>query len=856
MIKKQRKTQIRKCSICQKTGHNKSRCPEFLISKKLSKQPETRILKMFIHEDRSNTASPHMINLKNQNNPWEQIASFSPDPNCPKYYSYQNHIEKPVFNPPKVTVCPKINFPEINLVKPKQKKSFWQSFFSKLESIKDERTAKKTFNKIAERKNAELLQITLEDETNIQKTKPIQSKIKEKKQRPPLSWPARLFKLSWQTAIAIILILVPFKANSFYQSVKLTTEKIATEGTRGFMALQESTSAITQSDLEDAEYFISSALQKFDNAMEAMNGNHKLLQKIASAVPILANEVQSRQKIITAGHKIALGNTYFIKGLNAAQNKEEASLTEKIQILISYVKSATPNYQLALSDMAGIDASILPPEYQNVFKDFRVLFAVFLDDLENLVELGEAIDEIFGGEGLRRYLVIFQNPHEIRPTGGFLGSFALIDVKGGKIVNLEIPAGGSYDLQGQLDVFVEPPTPLLLSNKRWEFQDANWFADFPTSAEKMLWFYRHARQITADGVIAINSTVLERLLSIMGPVEDIDRKLTLDADNAIITIQKIVEEGPEKIENKPKQIISDLAPLFINYIFNAESEHIVPLLINLSEALEKKEIQAYFVDEEAENSMRSFGWSGQILPTSPNQDYLMVVNSNIQGQKSDAYIIQNISHQTEVAEDGSIINTVFITREHTGPKGEKLYGQTNINYLRLYVPLGSELISAGGFTWPDERSFRAPEAWTKKDPFLKEIEKEIGFDAKTGTRLTEEFNKTVFGNWIIIDPGETGQVYFKYRLPFKVNIDKNNDLNKNILKKFISENYDTSGYQLIVQRQSGQNSIFESQIIYPSSWFPIWHEGESAILAGNGLIIKPSSLEKDSIWSLVMKKQK
>ncbi len=857
MIKKQRKTQVRKCSICQKTGHNKSRCPEFLSSTKKHDNKETPVLRMYIHEEKSHSASPHMVNLKTQNNPWERIGAFSPNPNCPEYYSYKNKIEEQVFTPPKVTVCPKIDLPTVNLVKPKKKISFWQSFFSRLESFKDERTAKKTFNKVVAKKNAELLTISFEDKKEIlaETNKPIEQKTQIKKVVTPINWPTRLIRLSWQTAIAIILILAPFKANSFYQSVKLTTEKIATEGTHGFMALQESTSAITQSDLEGAEFFITSALQNFDNAMEAMNGNHKLLQKIASAVPILSNEVQSRQKIITAGHKIALGNTYFIKGLSTAQSNEETPLTERIKFIISYIKSAIPNYEAALADMAEIDPSVLPLEYQNVFKDFRLLFATFLDDLENLTELGRAIDEIFGGEGLRRYLIVFQNPHEIRPTGGFLGSFAIIDVKNGKIVNLDIPAGGSYDLQGQLDAYVEPPTPLLLSNKRWEFQDSNWFPDFPASAQKMLWFYRHARQVTADGVIAINATVLERLLSIIGPVHDTERALTLDSSNAIVAIQKIVEEGPEKADNKPKQIISDLAPLFINYILNSKPEHITPLLLNLSEALEKKEIQAYFVDEEVENTIKTYGWSGQILPIKNDQDYLMVVNANVQGQKSDAYIIQNISHEAEVAEDGSIINTVVITREHTGTQGEKLYGQTNINYLRLYVPLGSELISAGGFTWPDERSFRAPDAWTKKDEFLMETEKEIGFDDTTGTRLSEEFGKTVFGNWIIINPGETGQIFFKYRLPFKMNV-VGDETTKNIFKKFVSENYDTSGYQLIVQKQSGQKSMFESQIIYPLSWFPSWHDGNDSVLAGNGLIIKRSSLETDSIWSLVMKKQK
>ena len=278
-------------------------------------------------------------------------------------------------------------------------------------------------------------------------------------------------------------------------------------------------------------------------------------------------------------------------------------------------------------------------------------------------------------------------------------------------------------------------------------------------------------------------------------------------------------------------------------------------MASLTDALEQKEVQAYFTDNNAEQTMREFGWSGQILPTENNQDYLMVVNSNIQGQKSDAEIQQTISHQAIVAEDGSITDTVVITREHTGIPGEKFYGQTNIDYVRIYVPQGSELVSAGGFTWPDEKKFRAPESWTSEDEFLIQTEKEIGYDAKSGTRITNEFGKTAFGNWLILQPGEARQIQFTYKLPFKV-IDEMEKTDENILQKFVSSDTITSRYQLIVQRQSGVNSDFESQIIYPSPWYPSWNEGNNSTLASNGMGINKFILANDRVWSLLMKNEK
>ena len=567
---------------------------------------------------------------------------------------------------------------------------------------------------------------------------------------------------------------------------------------------------------------------------------------------IMNSEIKSRQRLITAGQEISLGNTYLIKGLSEVRTAS-STITKNLGLLGSHLTFSLPHYQTALIDLNKVDSDVLPFEYQNTFKEFRILFNAYVGDLEKTAKLNSAVQEIFGGQGLRRYLLVFQNSAELRPTGGFMGSFALLDIKDGEVVKIDIPAGGTYDLQGQLTEYVEPPTPLLLANKRWEFQDANWFPDFPASAKKILWFYRHSRNLTADGVIAINASVLNRLLSIIGPIAEENRNVVISKENALDTIQNIVEYGPEKKENKPKQILSDLAPMFINNFKKMKTGEILPMLANLQEALQQKEIQSYFTDTATENTIKEFGWSGEILTTNPNQDYLFVVNTNIQGQKSDARIKQTISHQAMVQPDGTILDSVVISREHTGQAEEKLYGQTNIDYLRIYVPAGSELVRASGFIWPAEQSFKAPESWYTKDAMLDSLEKEINIDDKSGTRITSEFGKTAFANWIITEPGQTSQIQFIYKLPFKAWEQPEETGLNNLAKIFQSEN-PSSKYQLLVQKQSGITSKFDSQTIYPEGWSPIWQNGDGVTLATNGAAINSTELNNDKIWSLVMKK--
>src|SRR3989344_1917502 len=548
MAKKEKdakKTQLRHCALCQKVGHNKSTCPEAMWQTNTDKTAPTP-LKFFVHHVNFNShQSPHLINLKEHKNLYENVQAAAPKEN--KDFYFYHDAPAPSFLPSK-----KNKQVEVPL-KPK--------------------------NREIPRRLGSLGMTTKKLSAFIEKTKQAVA-------------PKHLAGVA---LIILFLLFVPARTRTYYFDLKSTASQIADTSAAGFSSLHDSTTALMNGTLEGAQESLTGALQNFNQAVNVLNSKHRFLQTVISAVPILNGEIRSRQKLITAGQEISLGNTYLLKGLSEIR-LSTSSLTKNLALLGSHLTYSLPHYQTALTDLNKVNSDILPFEYQSTFKEFRILFNAYVGDLEKIAKLNGAVQEIFGGQGLRRYLLVFQNPDELRPTGGFMGSFALLDVKDGEIVKIDIPAGGSYDLQGQLTEYLTPPAPLLLSNKRWEFQDANWFPDFPASAQKILWFYRHGRGSSADGVIAINSSVLSRLLSITGPIAEQNRNVVISKANALATIQNIVEYGPEKKENKPKQGLSDLAPLFIDNFKKMNARQILPLLPNLQEALQEKEIQSYFTD--------------------------------------------------------------------------------------------------------------------------------------------------------------------------------------------------------------------------------------------------------------------
>ncbi len=635
------------------------------------------------------------------------------------------------------------------------------------------------------------------------------------------------------TLVVVLMVSVPFPAVGYYQRLKTTNGHVVNESTEAFRALQASTVAALHADLPTAQTELVTALQSFDEVNTIIDQKHTFLLSVAKALPVIGTQVKSREFLLAAGQHVALGNAYLIRGVETANATSGTGLTDSVSALRDHVLSAIPQYEEALRSLSMVDADALPQEYREPFEECKLLFAAFVDDLSDMADLAEAMRIMFGGEQFKRYLVVFQNHHELRATGGFPGSIAIIDVQKGRILNIEVPGGGPYDLQGQLSVTVKPPVPLQLLNKRWEFQDANWFPDFPASAEKLSWFYTKSRNTTVDGVIAINATVLERVLRVLGPVTAGD--LTLTGDTVLRQLQEEVELNYDRTENRPKAVIGELLVTIQEQLKQSNQTQLVGLLTELHTALEQKEIQLWMQDASVETALQSFGWTGNMVATAADQDFLMAVDSNIRSQKTNAKIEQTIEHQAVVGEDGTITNTVVIKRTHHGVPNEVFYGAPNVSYFRLYVPEGAELVTAGGFTYPPEDAFRVPDAWAVDDELLHEVVEDEQVDAKTGTVVTSEFGKTAFGNWILTNPGETSEAYFTYRLPFRLPVEAapvSASWKERLLT--VAGSSASTRYSLLIEKQSGSNSVINSSVIFPAGWTPVWKSSSDIELANNG----------------------
>ncbi|MBI4262679.1 DUF4012 domain-containing protein [Candidatus Uhrbacteria bacterium] len=508
------------------------------------------------------------------------------------------------------------------------------------------------------------------------------------------------------------------------------------------------------------------------------------------------------------------------------------------------------DYAHAIANDARVVAksSFVPLSFAQAMQGSRDMIEPTLDLLNHIAHVSELLDVASGFDQPRRYLILFQNPHEMRATGGFLGSYGVLDVRNGIIESFRIPAEGSYGIKGNLSVQVASPGPLRLINERWQFQDANWWPDWKTSAMKILWFWDKSGQPTVDGVIAVNGTVLEDVMRVLGPLPLPRGGPPLAADTVLTTIERAIEqERVNENRQQPKRILGEIADVLRTRLAHLSRAEQMELTSAFSMALERREILLMSTTTQLEQHIDALNWAGGQKRDA--RDYLRVIHTNLGGGKSDGVMENALNHALFIQADGTAIATVTIDRTHHGTKGDSLTGHENDDYVRLYTPFGSRLIDAWGFSQPPkERSERLAKSDVvlELDRDFMQIETQRERDQRTGTDIYEEGAHTVFGNWLNTRAAERSSAGIRYVLPFRIAPEAQESGFIESLVRAVREDAIFIPYDLAVVRQPGVTGTFTSTITAPPAWEVAWRYPMTATTSPS--TIQFSENFTDDLW--------
>lgn len=635
-------------------------------------------------------------------------------------------------------------------------------------------------------------------------------------QKPARSWTLHL-KASLAFATLAAVVLMPLQASFVFADALKTKNQVEAQSSAGLSQFLRGTDALQAQDFDAASTLFGNASGAFASASESLDDIHGVVAAAVSLIPTTEKTATTAQALLTIGEKVSRSSTLLAKGMDEVAASQSLSVTDRLAVMTAYIEETLPEMEQAAEAAGKVDPQVVPEDMREKVSRMTVLIPALAAGMEEVVANADALANVLGAQGTRTYMVVFQNNSELRPTGGFMGSFAEVSFEHGAIADMRIPGGGTYDVQGQLKSFVSAPGPLQVVNARWEFQDANWFPDFPTSARKMLWFYQKAGGPSVDGVLAINASVLEKMLTVLGPVTLADGK-EFTAENVLFEVQKEAELTHEDA-SAPKAVIGELTQAIFEKLETADAQKLVGVAGAFVDGFNNRDMQVYFSDNELESTMQSLGWTGELRQTS--DDYLMVVHTNVGGGKTDTIMTRDVTVDTFIEEDGTIENTVTLTQTHNGMANALFTGINNVDYVRLYVPKGSEFITGAGFEVPPSDVYQTAEYPLEIDEDLALAMQNVTKDPVTETDIWEEDGKTVLGNWVQTAPGETQTVTFTYRLPWRALRSEEGSAAWHFAKQVLGAK-EALSYGLVVQRQSGVAQNVLVRIHRPDGFSQVW----------------------------------
>lgn len=427
---------------------------------------------------------------------------------------------------------------------------------------------------------------------------------------------------------------------------------------------------------------------------------------------------------------------------------EKRSLLRTLQQSLPEIRLARDKIDMALALWEAVPKERMLPILSKALQPLANYLPVLRLAMDQSVPLLEIAIPMAGYPDPKSYLLILQNSDEMRPSGGFIGSIANVTLDGGDLSDFRF--SDVYNIDNPVSgVWKEvPPEPLVknLGVKAWFMRDANWSPDFVESARRVLDFYTREMALQAkkdepDGVIALEPGFFQELLKVVGPVQI--KGGTYDERNFMDLIEYQVEIGflqeGTKLEDR-KAILGELGAEIIKKV-QAMPRSDWPKLLNLvTRALKEKQIMVYTKDPSLQAMLDRRGWSGRAKPTTC--DFAWVVDANLAALKTDGKMVKAATYELDARNPLKPVAKLTMNYQSMVTKSDWRYTRYR-SYTRVYVPEGSQLISAQGAMAGD-----LLQTGGKFVPGKVDVMKELG--------------KTVYGAFWAIEPGKTGQLSFTF----------------------------------------------------------------------------------------------
>jgi hypothetical protein len=454
----------------------------------------------------------------------------------------------------------------------------------------------------------------------------------------------------------------------------------------GERALIGAESAIAAGRFADARRMVASARGQFASAKR----HAEILRSVGDVLPRIRDvdeQLRAMEALSAVGMLTADAARRIVDALSeAAAPAQGARLLDGLRDVATAIRGARASLDLGIGRIDALRGAALARPVRDARSRARRGLARAGARLGSSEQLLAAAWTLLGGDGPRRYLVLSQNPEELRPTGGFIGTYGVLAVRDGHAELTRYAAIERWCRAHPRAVVpvARAPRPLRLPDPPMAQTLANVNAtpDWPHSARLAARLWKLGGEDPVDGVIALTPDIVARLLSALGPLHVAGFGPAVTGRNIVPVLDYLTHRRKQPRSRDRKRVVGELAHQIMGRLATRATRRSA-LVRELVAGMDAREAMVWSSDANVQRMLVERGWNGALPDV--RGDFFYDAEFSYP-TKNGRRLRRLFEHVVELRGDGSARVTTTITIRNSNPLGYPYEA-----YLTLYGPRGARL---------------------------------------------------------------------------------------------------------------------------------------------------------------------
>lgn len=323
-----------------------------------------------------------------------------------------------------------------------------------------------------------------------------------------------------------------------------------------------------------------------------------------------------------------------------------------------------------------------------------------------------ALPSLLGLSAPEHLLLFDMDSDELRPSGGFLGNYALLTIQNGHLVG-GIHLKDVITLDCPNGVCPTNPIPatyawMNIDPQHFGMRDSNLSPDFPTSAQLVMQQYQRESGQKVDGVIMITPEIIKDILQVTGAISVPGFSQSVNAKNLqdVIHYYHILSGntgGTTSTGTTQRKVIDTLlgGALLLKFArLDATKQSTV--MRQIVQGLSTKDVQVYMTDPQVQAALVGLNVASSVsMPAGSGVDGLMATDANVGATYYNSDIKETVADTITFDQNGDAIHDATISYQFQ--MIEHLYTPLllhgNITWyddvVRILTPTGAKFLDAG-----------------------------------------------------------------------------------------------------------------------------------------------------------------